>query len=205
MKKIIQKGKGFTLVETLVAVSVFVLIVVALGAFQRNVFTINSFLQTNLTNQNEARKILRPFVGEVRSASLSNTGAYPIATAATSTFTFYTDTDSDGVKERIRYFLEGSDFKKGTLVPSGSPLEYDEDDEEFIEVIHNVVATSTIFSYYDENYDGTASSTPLEQPVSINEIRLVKIIISIDDDPDKPPSPFTVTTQVSIRNLKNNL
>jgi len=36
-------------------------------------------------------------------------------------------------------------------------------------------------------------------------VRLVKITIVIDKDPQTPPGPMTLTTQISIRNLKDNL
>jgi hypothetical protein len=70
--------------------------------------------------------------------------------------------------------------------------------------VHDVV-DSSIFEYYDSNYDGTASSSALIFPVAPIEVRLVKITLDIDSDPNKPPEPFTVTTQVSIRNIKDNL
>jgi len=36
-------------------------------------------------------------------------------------------------------------------------------------------------------------------------VRLVRITIKIDEDPNRPPAALTSTTQVSIRNLKDNL
>lgn len=205
MRTVKTKEKGFSLVEIIFAVAILTMILVAVANFQLDIFRLNDLIQGTLFSQNEARKILRPFANEVRGASQSSSGSYAIEEAATSTFTFYSDTNSDGVKERIRYFLDGSDFKKGIIVPTGNPYTYDEDDEEIIEVIHNVQATSTIFTYYDENYAGTASSTPLSDPVPIIQIRLVRIDLVVDDDLDEPPAPIWLTTQVSIRNLKTNL
>lgn len=204
-KENLSKQAGFGLVEVIVVASILAFLTFSIGVFGKDIFSINSFVQFGLTNQNEGRKILRPFVSEVRSASQSSLGSYPIATAATSTFTFYTDTDSDGIKERIRYFLDDDELKKGIIIPEGNPLTYDDGSEDVENVIHHVVSTSTIFRYYDESYDGTASSTPLDFPVLVSDIRLVEIIVSIDSDPNRPPEPSTVNTKVSIRNLKNNL
>jgi prepilin-type N-terminal cleavage/methylation domain-containing protein len=196
--------RGFSLVEVLVVVSIFSLILILLAGFQSDVFSLNRILNSGLQSQSEVKKIVRPFSNEVRSATPSNLGAYPIATSDTNEFSFYTDIDGDGLREKIRYFLEDGEFKKGTIKPSGSPLEYDVDDEKIIKVIKNVT-NSEIFTYYDSNYDGTASSTPLVTPVSPSQVRLVKIEITVDEDPNKPPAAITVTTQVSIRNLKDNL
>jgi type II secretory pathway pseudopilin PulG len=200
----LKRNTGFTLMETLISVFILSLILIALSSFQSDVFSLNRILQSGLQSQSEVKKIIRPFSNEVRSATPSNLGAYPIANSDSNEFSFYTDIDGDGLREKIRYFLEDTEFKKGVIKPSGNPLVYDSADEDIIKVIHNVQNTD-IFTYYDSNYDGTASSTPLSTPVSPVEIRLVKIEITVDEDPNKPPAPLTVTTQVSIRNLKDNL
>jgi prepilin-type N-terminal cleavage/methylation domain-containing protein len=198
----IKKG-GFTLIETVLALAIFGMIVVVMGAFARDVFFFNDVLQTGITNTGEARKVLRPFTSEVRRAQASNRGAYAIHEAATSSFSFYTDTDSDGVRERVRYFLDGDSFKKGIITPSGSPLEYTEDDERIIKVIRDVVSTSSIFSYYDTDYYGSTSPA-LAHPVTLSDIRLVKIDLTVDANPNRAPSLLTITTQATLRNLKDN-
>jgi hypothetical protein len=197
-----QKGKGFALVEILVAIGVLTLIISLAGAFNADVFSLNRILQTGLKNQEEAKKVVRPLANEVRSATQSNLGAYAIAESNPTSFSFYTDIDGDGLREKIRYFLDGSDFKKGIIKPSGNPLEYNELNEQVIEVIHDVLP-KTIFYYYDSSYDG--ASDPLAEPVFPADVRLIKIVLEIDENPDAPPAAFEVTTQVSMRNLKDNL
>ena len=198
------KQKGFTLIEVLVGLVIFSIIIVLLGSFQSNLFRFNDIIQTGLRNQNEGKKILKPFAGEVRSASQSNLGAFPLASVSETSFAFYSDINNDSLKERVRYFMDGDTFKKGVIIPSGNPLTYDDDDEEITRIVHDVV-NDVIFTYYDESYDGSASSTPLTQPVTPAEVNLIKVEIVIDSNPNKPPAPVTVTTQVSIRNLKDNL
>jgi prepilin-type N-terminal cleavage/methylation domain-containing protein len=198
-------NNGFTLIETLVSLVIFSLIVVAMGAFMRDVFFFNNVLQTGLTNVSEARKVLRPFTNEVRKAQPSDKGAFAIDTAGTSTFAFYSDIDADGSREKIRYFLDGTDFKKGITEPSGDPVLYDEADEDIVNVIQNITGTSTIFSYYDSNYYGsTTASSALPQPVTTSDVRLVRIDLMVDANPGRAPSLLTITTQATIRNLKDN-
>ena len=121
-----------------------------------------------------------------------------------SSFTFYSNVDDDSFKERVRYFLDGTTLKKGIIKPSGTPLTYNPADEAVSELIHGVAnATTSIFSYYDKNYDGTNQA--LIEPIDIATVRLVKITIVTDKDPQTPPGPMTLTTQISIRNLKDNL
>lgn len=194
--------KGFTLVEIIITVAITGLVVAAIGSFQANIFSYSRNFSSSLSAADDARRVLRPFSNEVRSAAPSTLGAYPIEEATSTSFIFFTDTDNDGVEERIRYFLEENAFKKGTIVPSGNPYVYDEDDESIVAMV-NDVTSSTVFSYFDTYYDGTTEA--LVEPISVLQIRLIKISLTIDKDPNEVPPPFTVTTQVSFRNLKDNL
>ncbi|HMO78862.1 MAG TPA: prepilin-type N-terminal cleavage/methylation domain-containing protein [Candidatus Paceibacterota bacterium] len=195
--------KGFTLIETIVSVFVFSLIIVAVAGFQSDVFSLTRFIQTGLQNQSEAKKLIKPFVNEVRSATPSSLGSYPIEKASATEFIFYSDIDNDGLKERMRYFLDGTDFKRGVLKPSGNPLGYNLSQEQITKVIRDIIPQD-IFYYFDSNYDGQNSQS-ISQPVNPSEVRLVKVVLVIDSDPNQPPGPIEITTQVSIRNLKDNL
>ncbi len=199
-----QKNKGFALSEVLVSIFILSLIIGLVGLFQSDVFSLNFVIQSSLQSQSDAKKIVRPFSNEVRSAEPSNLGAYPLAETATSSFAFYSDIDQDGLREKIRYYLDENDFKKSIIKPTGQPLVYDSTNEQIIRVVENVI-DDEIFLYFDSSYDGTDLTAPLTQPVTISDVRLVKITLNIDSNPNKPPGPIEVTTQVSIRNLKDNL
>lgn len=199
-----QNRNGFTLVETLLAVAIFSSVVVAIGAFQRDIFFFNDVVQTGLSNVTEARKVLRPFVGEVRKAQSSNLGAFSIEKAEAKEFIFFTDIDNDGLRERLRYFVDGDTFKKGIIKPSGTPLVYNGSDEKITEVVHHVIEEQTQFSYFDSSYNGTASTTALTFPVSPSNVRLIRVDLTIDTNPNRAPGLLTVTTQATVRNLKDN-
>lgn len=198
--------RGFTFVETLAVIGIVAFITVAMFAFFRDTFEFNSAIQSSLKSQNEARRILRPFANEVRGATRSALGGYPIELASTTAFTFYVDLDEDSVAERVRYFLEGTTFKKGVTNATGSPLRYATTSEKIVAIVNNVVATSTpIFRYYTTTYTGASTTQPLAQPVSPVDVRLISVSITVDEDPQRPPAPFVLTTQISFRNLKDNL
>lgn len=198
-----NQGAGFTLNEILVALSIVVLIGLAALSFERKIFSYNTIMSNSLTAQGEARRALKIMSAEIRSASPSSAGAYALSQTATSSFAFYSNIDDDSLIERVRYFLSGSTLKKGIIKPSGSPLAYTAS-ETISDLVHNIAnGVAPIFNYYDTNYDGT--SAPLSDPVSVSAARLVKITLTIDADPSKSPDAATFTTQISIRNLKDNL
>lgn len=193
---------GFTLVETLFGIAIFVVIMLLVTLFSRNVWTYNAFITGGLADTDAGRTVLRVLTSEIRTASTADTGAYAIAAASASSFTFYSDIDNDGLKERVRYFLSGTSLQKGVIKPTGSPLTYNPANEQ-ISTLINKLANSVLFEYYDRNYDGATAA--LAYPMNIPSIRLVKVTIVLDMDPNRSPVPMTFSTQVSIRNLKDNL
>jgi prepilin-type N-terminal cleavage/methylation domain-containing protein len=197
---------GFTLVETLITMAIFLVIMLGVTSFQRDVFVDNTISQGFFTTTQGAEEILRNMVSPLRSASQGSDGSYPILTAGTSTLTFFSDLYNNGVKERVRYFISGTTLEEGIIVPNGTPLSYGNATETISYLAYNVrnIASSTdVFDYYDDTYNGTSS--PLTQPVSVSAVRLVKITLILDTNPTRAPAPIVYTTQVSLRDLKDNL
>lgn len=196
--------QGFTAIEIMVALAIFVTIIILVTTLARNTVMYRRIFFSGLTGSDDARHILQPIANEIRSASQSSLGSYPLEVTDNNTLIFYSDTNNDGLKERIRYFLNGTTLSKGIIKPIGNPLVYAANNEVITPLMYNVAnGVTPIFSYYDTNYTG--STAALAQPVSPLAIRLIKVTVVIDADPANPPLPFTVTTQISFRNLKDNL
>lgn len=201
----LKKQKGFTLVEIMVAIFIFVMIMLALSTFQRDIFFFGSNLQSNLSAQIEARRVLKTFVSEMRGASPSSLGSYPIESVASSSIVFFSDLDNDNIKERIRYYLDGDKIKRGVIKPSLNPVSYS-GSENTSTVVRDVVngALTPVFEYYSGGYIST-STAPLSDPIDIAQIRYVKFHVEIDSDPNRSPEPVISETGVTLRNLKDNL
>ena len=194
---------GLTLTELLVAIGILSMLVIGVSAFQRDVFSLNSNIQGSLNAQLSARAALREFTAEVREASPSSLGAYPIVEAGTSSFAFYSDTDDDGERERIRYYMQNNVLRKGiTRLSGGTYNTANEETRLIINDVHNGSSTP-LFTYYNGSYAGSGAA--LAAPFPIYDVRLVKLTLMLDDDPNRSPDPFVLTTQVTIRNLKDNL
>lgn len=197
--------KGFSIAEVIISVGILSVIVYAVGTFQKDIFSLNFSAQHSLSAQIDARKVLKQMVAELREASPSSLGGYPISLASTSALTFYSDINNDGFKERIRYFMVGNTLRRGEISPNGNPLVYNNANEKITLIVSDVVtSTSTpLFSYYPGTFAGTSS--PLIHPVVISDIRMVGIYITIQKDPLRNPKPIIVQTAVTIRNIKDNL
>jgi type II secretory pathway pseudopilin PulG len=199
MRKKTAGFSGFTLVEIIILIGVLSAITLAMIVFQQDFFKINRLVEGSLNRENETRRLLTSFTNELRSASPSDTGSFLIEQATTDSFIFFANIDGDNLKERLRYFRDGSIFKKGTLKPSGNPLTYNPANEVIKDLIKDITA-GAIFLYYDSAYDGT--TPPLTQPVDVSKIRLVKTIVTIDTNGPKPPEPVSVKVQAVVRGLR---
>ncbi len=195
-----KSGAGFTLIEFLIAFAIFVIIGGSVVIFLRDFFTLGAALESSLLIEREAEELIRNMVREIREAAPSSIGSYPIEKADEDSFAFYANIDEDPLKERIHYFLDGTDFKKSIVEPAGQPLTYSTTtaQESLKTVLRDVKAgsSSPIFLYR-----GTFSTSTPSQ-LFIQDIRLVIIRLTADRDPNALPAAISVSTVVTIRNLK---
>lgn len=193
--------KGFTIIELLVAIAIVAVIAGAGFLILGKSFRYNRIIWEQLETQNQGRKVLQEVVSNAREAEESEIGAYPIETAGEYELTFYADIDNDSLREKVRFWLDGTTFKKGVVKPSGEPLSYS-GSEQTVELAHHVVNISQakeIFSYYGQNYTGSESA--LAQPVDVTEVRLVRVYLELEKDPAESPVPLSLETVIYPRNL----
>ena len=194
-----------TLVATLIALGIFAVVIVAVSAFQISLFNNQKVVSGSLQTAQDAQIILRTMLTELRSAAPGVNGAYPIASASTSSLVFFSDTNGDGQTEEIGYKLSSTTILRTSITPTGSPLSYLASNTATTTILRNVrnSASTAIFQYYDQNYTGT--STPMALPINISSVRLIQVSLTLDVNPALSPLPRTYTVQVGLRNLKTNL
>ncbi len=201
-----RSGAGFTLIELLIVIGLLIIVGGTIIAVERDLFSVNNFFQETFSEQLDADAAMQDIVSELRSAAPSSIGSYPIEIAASNSIAFYSNVDKDFYQERVQYFLSGTSLMKSVVKPAGAILTYATTtaSETLRAVLKNLVASSTtMFSYYDKNYAGT--TTPLASPVNVLDIRLVRIMLSVDKSPGLGAPPVIVSSQVEVRNLKDNL
>ncbi len=180
--------------EVIVSIGIIGILSVAVTTFSRDIFVLNRNISSDMQIIQSVQSTLQKLTSELRSASLSNTGTFPILEASSTAVTFYSDSNYDGIKEQIRYYLVSDILYRSEIHPVGNPLTYTASSSVSV-ALTNISSGVTLFDYFDSDYAGTSS--PLTQPVDPQYVRLIKITLPVGTE--------VFTTQVVIRNLKDNL
>ena len=125
MQKIQSKIKSFTLIETLIAIFVFLLLFGGISAMIINLYQTHTFQWKQSLAIAEAKKGIELMIKEIRNAREGENGAYPIEKAGDKEFIFYSDVDNDGKTERVRYFLGEIQTETFTKECKSSESNYD--------------------------------------------------------------------------------
>ena len=200
------KQKGFTLIEMLMAIFIFSLLIGGVLLLFKTIVTTSTQQTLALGGTDQARKVAFNFVNEIRTAATGNDGAYSLTEASSTEIILYSSYGSIGLAvNRIRYYASGGTLYKGIVIPTGNPLNYNLNSE-IVKPVQTGLANggTSLFYYYDGSFSGT--STPLAQPINVNQVKFVKInLIVLTQDIKNSTSTFSVSAGGTIRNLKTNL
>lgn len=203
MFNLFKKQSGQTAVEVVITIAIIAIISGAIYGFARILLKSQSRSFGEIIAGNEAKKAMFSMSDNLRDMIQSATGGYPIQTASNQSITFFTNIDQDTNIERVRYFLSGTDLRMGTIEPQGTPLIYPAGQEQIKTIARYIRnGANPIFYYYDKNYTGTEAAI---DPNNIGEIRIIKIMLTIDTKPTENPPATNIETEVQLRNLKDNL
>ncbi len=187
--------KSFTLLETLLVIFILSFLSGLIILLILNLANYNVFFIFNIGGARDIDLTLNNMIKELRSMNQSNVGGYPIEEALPNRITFYADIDDDGLMERIRYFYENNSLKRGIVKPSGNPLNYDLTKEKIWIMVNNVKEFK--ISYYDSNYKG--DEPPLNFPIDISKIRVIKVEVSIEAPNKGEIKSFIIATPRNLR------
>ncbi len=205
--KIFCGKKGFTLIEIIITISIFLAIMFFVSALTNNIFSDSNKSLLSMDNIDQARIISFAFANEIRSATIGNNGSYPLNKAGQFEIIFYSNFGSGNplISNRIRYYVSDDNLYKGTIIPSGNPLTYDLSSESIKVVQSDLQNEETpLFYYYSGEYDG--SLDPLEDPVNINDVRFIKInLMILNRNFEDDSGIFSVSSGAAIRSVKSNL
>jgi prepilin-type N-terminal cleavage/methylation domain-containing protein len=193
---IIKKIKtGFTLIEILVAMSITIILTIIVNNFLITGFKTSTFNYEQEEAIEHARNAIDVVTREIRGANSSERGDYLLSKIEANDFVFYSDVDKDGIREKVRYYLEGKEFKRVITEPgTGNNYIGASVTSTLADYVNNT--TSPIFNYYDSNRNITSV---------INNIRLINIFLKINVTPTRAPGDYLLESDIQLRNLKDNL
>lgn len=195
-----------TIIEMMVAIAIFVIgiegfTLLFVRGWQANSYTFEMG-QASLAVSQGAKEI----TGYIRKARQGDDGAYPLVSVADNDVVFYSDYDKDAVTERLHIYKNGDKILMGITDPSaGIPKTYpggDQQTKTIIERIVNDVGTP-IFYYYNKDYPADTTNNPLVDPIDVSTVRMVKLYLQINIDPNRAPDNIEQQTFVEIRNLND--
>jgi type II secretory pathway pseudopilin PulG len=200
-----SQRSGFSVIEVLISAAVFTVLIFVVATLRTNVDTLSNLVSQKLQSRQDIDRAMEQMVTEIRSAAPSNQGAYPVEAATTSTLIFYSDVDSDGLFERIRYTVGTTTLDRGITKPSGTPLAYSSSSETVSTLVSNLTRTtsSNVFTYYGDDYTGTEDPLPPTSTLA-SAVRLVRVTLYVDVRPREAPRPAYVSQLISIRNLRDD-
>ena len=202
-----KNNKGASIIEAIVLICVFAMAMTVLSAFLVNTYKAYSFNLQQVQAINEGRRGIETMVKEIREATYGDDGSYPLVEAGDDHFIFFSDIDQDTSVERVRYFLVGSDLKKGVLKPTGDPPLYVLANET-VSVLSSYVrntSSSPIFRYFNGDWPTDTINNPLPTLTRLTDTKLMHVYVIVNVDPARPPDDFILESDTQIRNLKTNL
>ena len=190
--------RGLTYVEMLVVVMIFSMVMITI---------VNSVLYFYRTNKSSieqayqiesARKGIELLVRDIREATYSDVGAYPLVAMASSSLSFYSDTDRDNSIELIHYELQGKKLLRSVTNATGTPATYT-----------GTTATTTVSSNVRNFSDNisvfqffNASGTQATTSAGLASVLTVSVSLVVDITPQHAPGEFTLRSSATMRNLR---
>ncbi|MFC1609149.1 type II secretion system protein J [Patescibacteria group bacterium] len=193
-----KKEKGMTLVELIVAIAVMGIVMTGMTLMISNLWKGREVEVKMGQSAILASQTVSKMVKEMRKSSQADSGAYFLAYGNDFETIFYSDIDNDGYMERVHYYVEGTQLKRGIAEPIlGINPTYPEADEVITTMSNHIVneAGEPIFTYYD------SSGVAVDTPVQTSYVTLVKVVVHINIDPGEIKDVI-IRSSASFRNIE---
>ena len=191
--------RGFSFIEMIVVFGIFTMTMISVTSSIVYFYRSNTYSVEQVTAIFSGRKGIENFTRDIREAVYAENGAYPISSIATSTVTFYADVDEVVDIEKVRYFLEAGNLKRGIIKASGVPPVYTaaESIATVSDYVRNIEKNVDMFTYK------SATSTVILNASSTQLVRTVDISLIVNVNPNRLPEEFLLKGSSAIRNLKD--
>ena len=187
---------GYSLLELLIVIVITGMIALPLSTFLINGLKSYNFIQAQSDTSLELQTLSDRVAKVVR-------GASSVDTASPNTLIIYGYfSPQDTVIKKVRYFVNGTNLNIGVTPPTGTAPSYTySPSNEVITTtrIDLVMGTNSLFTYYDDVGNQLTGSF---LPAQVKEIGLY---VAANPNAKQVPVPISISTKVTLRNLKTNL
>jgi len=197
---------GMTLIEMMVAIAIFTLGIAGFTllfskTWQTNSYTLEMGQSTMVVSQG-----VNTMVDYIRRSRQGDDGSYPVVSADDNDLVLYSDYNKDGVTERLHFYKSGQSVLMGVTNPTNTmPKTYPAGDQKVVAIAGHIVNNSStpFFYYYDNSYSGGTGQNPLDTPATVSDIRLVKVYLQININPNRAPDNIQMQSFAELRNLND--
>lgn len=193
-----HQQRGLSLIETVVTIGVFALIMGAVTSSLIYFYRSNAYTVEQSSAITSARRGVETMVQHLREATYAEGGAYPIKSVGNYEIVAYSDIDQDADVERVRFFMDGTNFKREVTNPTGTPATYTGSQRTSILAtdVRNQQNNRPIFEYY--NADGGVIS----DYNNLSAIRSIAVNLVVNVNPARSPRGYTARSRATVRNLR---
>jgi hypothetical protein len=185
---------------------IFAAVVAGVAGFSAYYFSNYAFSFEENQQIGLAQNALTSMIREIREARSGDDGSWPIVQTDDNTFVFYSDVTNDGRTDRVRYFIQGTELRKGIIQPTNVPVSYPQANEKIYIIATSIdLSGGPIFKYYNGNWPADTANNPLIVSNRLLNTRYVSVYLKINRTQNFAAQPFELSSGVTIRSLKNNL
>jgi hypothetical protein len=206
MKKYNQNYSGLTLIEMLIALTIFFMGIAGFTLLFYKTWQTNSYAIEMGQSAMTISQGINKMVDYIRETKQGDNGSYPVVSAASNDLVIYSDYDKDGTTERLHFYKNGQNILMGITGPNNTmPITYPSGDQQTVTMASYIIndASTPIFYYYNKGYPGDAAHNPLSDPVPVSDLRLMKIFLQININPNRAPDNIQMQNFVEMRNLND--
>lgn len=195
-----------SLVEMLVAIAIMLLIAAGMNLLFSRSWENNKFILETGNASLIASRGTNKIVNEIRKSRQADNGDYPIESGDDFDLKVYADSDGDGDTERIHYYLTNGFLYRGVTNPvAGLPITYPSSDDSTAVIASSIANTASdpIFYYYNDDFPSDTVNNPLATPIVVSGVRMIKVHLIVNIDPNNAPDSTNIEAFAELRNLAN--
>ncbi len=202
----IKNQQGFTLLEVIISLGIAGVMVAIVIGIQFLVRESYSFSLNAVLTVDHANSGIQQLTRVIRNGRSGDNGAFILEVVGDQELVIYSNTDDQPDTERVRYFLEGNELKRGVIKPTSFPFQYLPENETVSTISEYITSgIEPIFYYYNGNWPDDQTNNPLPLSERLSDTRFIQVVLKVNVNPDRPTGEYLLKSYAQLRNLKDNL